>query len=217
MCASLGVILSSDIIILLLFFRQFLSFRPLLPWWWFPQAKEPREVRMAAIMSLKEVGLVAKQVAEMFGEAAFPPQDKRQYGATRQYGGQAGQQQGASAMERGVERLFQKKVQIFGEIGFQRESVINGVLKICFKTFYECVRLQIFSRSGFQQIQVDVHFLQSMLPVFVEDTETLDFLLHEVLTSCTERCLDPVHMEYTILETIATRSIEEATTDNLNA
>ena len=49
--------------------------------------------------------------------------------------------------------------------------------------------------------------------MFVGDTETLDFLLNEVLTSASERCLDPTAMEFTVLEAIAeqTRSALERT------
>jgi hypothetical protein len=128
--------------------------------------KEPRAVRMVATVVLQEVYAVAKEVAEMFGETAAPPgatgaHGSRYYGGLSSGGGGGGGDPGqrggggsGSGLQRGIERLFQKKVQIFGEVLFQRESVVNGILKICFKTFFECVRLRTFSRSGFQQIQV---------------------------------------------------------------
>jgi hypothetical protein len=42
-----------------------------------------------------------------------------------------------------------------------------------------------------------------MLPHFVEDTSTLDNLLNEIINSTSERCLDPVAMEQTIVAQIA--------------
>ena len=54
-----------------------------------------------------------------------------------------------------------------------------------------------------------MHFLLSALPLFVEDAETLDFLLNEVLTSAAERCLDPTAMDFAVLESIATKTRTE--------
>ena len=59
-----------------------------------------------------------------------------------------------------------------------------------------------FLRHGFQQIQIDTHFLRSLLPLFVDDPSPLNQLLDEVFTSAKQRCLDPVPMESAVVERI---------------
>lgn len=52
---------------------------------------------------------------------------------------------------------------------------------MCLKSLQEFVRLQTFSRSGFQQIQLDIQFLRTPLREIVEDEAAVDFLLDEVV------------------------------------
>ena len=62
-----------------------------------------------------------------------------------------------------------------------QESVYSTIVKLCLKSLHELVRLQTFNRSGFQQIQLDMQFLRSMLKETAEDEAAVNFLLDEVL------------------------------------
>lgn len=63
-----------------------------------------------------------------------------------------------------------------------QESVITTIIKLFLKSLQEFVRLQTFNRSGFQQIQLDIHFLKTTLKDTAEDEAAVDFLLDEVMT-----------------------------------
>lgn len=48
------------------------------------------------------------------------------------------------------------------------------------KTFEECVRLQTFNRGGYQQIQLDCHYLREPLQNLVENGTVVEIMLDEV-------------------------------------
>lgn len=58
--------------------------------------------------------------------------------------------------------------------------MVTTIVKLALKSLQEFVRLQTFNRSGFQQIQLDIHFLRSSLKDIAEDEAAVDFLLDEV-------------------------------------
>lgn len=58
--------------------------------------------------------------------------------------------------------------------------MVTTIVKLSLKSLQEFVRLQTFNRSGFQQIQLDIHFLRSSLKDIAEDEAAVDFLLDEV-------------------------------------
>ena len=64
----------------------------------------------------------------------------------------------------------------------------------------------MFDRFGFQQVQVDVHFLRSMLHAFVDDERSLDTLLDEVVHSAADRCKDPIGMDVSVCRHTLTRA-----------
>ena len=74
------------------------------------------------------------------------------------------------------------------------------------KTLMECVRTKTFSRFGFQQMQVDVSYLNLYLWRFVSDEELVVFMLDEVMISAVHRCPDPVPMEQSVVEVICDRN-----------
>lgn len=69
-----------------------------------------------------------------------------------------------------------------------QESVITTIVKLSLKSLQEFVRLQTFNRSGFQQIQLDIHFLKTTLKDIAEDEAAVDFLLDEVSSAILESC-----------------------------
>ncbi|KAL0435975.1 UNVERIFIED_CONTAM: Vacuolar protein sorting-associated protein 51 [Sesamum radiatum] len=103
-------------------------------------------------------------------------------------------------LETHLAKLFKQKLEIFTKVEQTQESVITTIVKLSLKSLQEFVRLQTFNRSGFQQIQLDIHFLKSTLKRIAEDEAAVDFLLDEVIVSSAERCLDPVPLEPPILD-----------------
>jgi hypothetical protein len=68
--------------------------------------------------------------------------------------------------------LFEKKATLFiQEVDFNKNSVITEILKIGLKAFLEYVRLVTFGQSGYHQMQLDVYFLQAVLPGFSRSPE----------------------------------------------
>ncbi|KAL1071959.1 hypothetical protein V6Z11_D11G122600 [Gossypium hirsutum] len=93
-----------------------------------------------------------------------------------------------------------REVHMFVDLFLQEESVETTIVKLCLKSLQEYVRLQTFNRSGFQQIQLDIHFLRTLLKENIEAEEAIDFLLDEVIVAASERCLDPIPLEPPILD-----------------
>lgn len=58
--------------------------------------------------------------------------------------------------------------------------VISTVVKMTLKTFEECVRLQTFNRGGYQQIQLECHYLREPLQNLVDDATVVEVMLDEV-------------------------------------
>lgn len=65
-----------------------------------------------------------------------------------------------------------------------QESVVTTIVKLSLKSLQEFVRLHTFNRSGFQQIQLDIHFLKTTIKDIAEDEAAVDFLLDEVRKAC---------------------------------
>ena len=115
----------------------------------------------------------------------------------------------AGSLQQDIERMFSRKVQIFGPVEFTRDSIVCSVLKLCFKTMFECLRECTLGREGFQQVQVDAHFYRAMMPLFVDDVSLLNKILQEVITSARDRCLDPVPLETAHVDALSNAKREE--------
>lgn len=62
----------------------------------------------------------------------------------------------------------------------------------------ESVRMRTFSTHGYQQIQVDTHFLRIALADYVDDETLLDVVLDQVLAGTADRTLDPQHLDLSV-------------------
>ena len=85
-------------------------------------------------------------------------------------------------------------------------SILTGIVKIALKTLLECVRMKTFSRFGFQQMQVDVHYLNLYLWRFVSDENLVTFMLDEVMISAVQRSPDPNPMDQSVVDVICDRN-----------
>jgi len=158
--------------------------------------REPRDVRWVMEVVVKEVREADNQLARMLGDPRKPKQHAIRSSALLRIR--------RTQMELEMDRLFARKVLIFGEIPFNRNGAVVGILRIAFKALYELVRDETFGKFGLQQIQVDCAFLSDMIRELVEqdDANGLDGLLDEVVTSASQRCVDPVLMDPAIVETL---------------
>jgi hypothetical protein len=121
----------------------------------YPAMTFPSMIRMAQVVALR------KDTASALGERLSSyqvPSDGRRPGGGGRTAGNALSLGGARAPGRGlqldIERLFNQKQRFSTPIVFAVASIVEGVLKLVFKTNVECVRLITFGRHGFQQIQV---------------------------------------------------------------
>lgn len=56
-----------------------------------------------------------------------------------------------------------------GKALFTRSGILTAIVKSALKAMLESVRDQTMGRAGFQQVQLDVHFLRTNLVSFVDD------------------------------------------------
>mmetsp|Transcript_72170 Transcript_72170/g.182553 ORF Transcript_72170/g.182553 Transcript_72170/m.182553 type:complete len:689 (+) Transcript_72170:2-2068(+) len=109
-----------------------------------------------------------------------------------------------NAMELEMERMLAKKVQTFALTPFNRNGVEVGIFRIGFKALYELVREGTFGKFGLQQIQVEGALLSAFVQEFIDsdDSGALCSLLSEAVTSASQRCIDPVLMDKSMVEAL---------------
>ena len=116
---------------------------------------------------------------------------------------------GGAGISLDIDRIFAKKVSVYGQPSFAGPSLLQEYFRIVFKAMCELVRERTLVRAGFQQAQLCARFLHDMLPLFVgEDTEALDHLLGEFVNGAHARCLDPAPHEN--VERVVTKAKEQA-------
>jgi len=153
---------------------------------------EPRDVRPVCESIVSELVLVDDQVAQM-----LPRQER---GAPER----AAEASDRTGIQRNVAKLFQEKLRIFDEVDMTRSSVLLGVIKIALKSWVECVRLVTVGRNGYNQLQLDVHYLRPTLRAHAAGSpEVVDSLLDEILGGAADRCAaPPVSLDASALDLI---------------
>ncbi|KAG8370607.1 hypothetical protein BUALT_Bualt13G0001000 [Buddleja alternifolia] len=187
--------------------------------------KEPREVHMFVDLLLQEFEEVRTEVKQILPQGLH-----NKHRRTNSNGSTASsrsnplrddklsrsntQKARSQLLETHLAKLFKQKMEIFTKIEHTQESVITTVVKLSLKSLQEFVRLQTFNRSGFQQIQLDIHFLKTTLKDIAEDEAAVDFLLDEVIVSTAERCLDPIPLEPAILDRLVQAKLAKTSDQN---
>ncbi|XP_060217606.1 vacuolar protein sorting-associated protein 51 homolog isoform X2 [Lycium barbarum] len=173
--------------------------------------KEPREVHMFVDLLLQELDTILNEVKQILPEGLHPKHRRTDSnGSTNSSRSNPlrddrlvrsnTQKARSQLLESHLAKLFKQKMEIFTKVEHTQESVITMIIKLFLKSLQEFVRLQTFNRSGFQQIQLDIHFLKTSLKDTAEDEAAVDFLLDEVIVAAAERCLDPIPLEPAILD-----------------
>ncbi|XP_043721536.1 vacuolar protein sorting-associated protein 51 homolog [Telopea speciosissima] len=190
--------------------------------------KEPREVHMFVDLFLQELEAIGSEVQQI-----LPQGISRKHRRTDSNGSTTSsrsnpmredkmsrsntQRARSQLLETHLAKLFKQKMEIFTKVEYTQESIISTTVKLCLKSLQEFVRLQTFNRSGFQQIQLDIQFLRSPLKEIVEDEAAIDFLLDEVVVAAAERCLDPIHLEPTILDKLIQAKLARSREQNTSS
>lgn len=79
-----------------------------------------------------------------------------------------------------IERIFTVKVQVFGQVEFTVESILQALFKIAFKALIEAVRQTTLTPRRYLQLQVDVQALRQSVGAFLRDSGVAENLLEEV-------------------------------------
>jgi len=110
-----------------------------------------------------------------------------------------------SGMTMNVQKLFSERTDVYTAVDFDRSSIMFAIIKRICKAYLENIRLCTFGRHGFQQVEIDVHYVGTSLWHFT-NTETKEAFVHtmlsQVVTGASARCLDPEHLEVGVLDTI---------------
>lgn len=173
--------------------------------------KEPREVHMFVDLLLQELKETRTEVKQILPEGLnHKHRRNNSNGSTTssrsnplrddKLSRSNTQKARSQLLESHLAKLFKQKMEIFTKVEHTQESVVTTIVKLSLKSIQEFVRLQTFNRSGFQQIQLDIHFLRTALKDIAEDEAAVDFLLDEVIVSCAERCLDPIPLEPPVMD-----------------
>ncbi|KAL9643292.1 hypothetical protein ABK040_014748 [Willaertia magna] len=121
-----------------------------------------------------------------------------------------------SELVKDVLRIFNKRLssftiktpRFFGRISdapFSSNELLTEILKVSIKTLEECVRGVTFGKNGFQQLQVDIAYLQQKCYSLIDDRNYVPLLAQEVMVSVSERCTEALPLESTIIQSIVNK------------
>jgi len=186
-------------------------------WMTCPSPTEVTPLIEAMLSELRSMQALATQVLpgeparSLLPQGPFPVASAATQIVAQQRSKQAGTGAASNAaIQKDLQRMFARKITLstgaFGGAGHQGKASVSAMLthvtKLTLKTLVEEVRLSTFSRSGFQQLQVDCGMLRWVLPPSVDDEGSVVALLDEALISCQERCIDAVPMEHGVMEAL---------------
>ncbi len=172
----------------------------------------PRDIRPVIEAFLKEIALYMKEIDGFVSpdndSSSIQPSSSNRNGSrpesttptttTRDFRRQSHRTTSSASsinLQHDVERIFARKVKAHVPVEFSKDQILKNIFTISFKGLLEYVRLATFSKNGYQQIQLDCHFIRVLLPHFVKETSTLEYQLSEIVSSASERCNDPLSME----------------------
>lgn len=116
-----------------------------------------------------------------------------------------------TVLERNVAKLFRQRVQLGLKAEFSQSSIQAGILGAGLKSWIECVRQKTLSRTGLQQLQLDVMYLRPLVARFVrgKESDSVNALLEEVIAAAMERSLDPTLLEASVVDKVLTTDDNE--------
>ena len=174
------------------------------------RAKEPRNVGEGVMTFAQQLDRSSTIIRSFFSNACFVVSTNQSSQPSQHHRRQSSLQ---SQMQIPENEVCGKTVD------FTADSVRAALLRTCTKTAQECVRLCSFSRSGFQQLQVDLRYLRRVVAVFASgsssgsnagagsgsstgDDSKLGAMLESIEGDAKERCNDPTPLDTTVIEHI---------------
>ncbi|CAM6051231.1 unnamed protein product [Sphagnum compactum] len=180
------------------------------------ECKEPTEVRMFSDLLLQEVATLEAELHQLFdpGHPRINPGTKHSDHAGPSQVASKGDiyrvsQSKSKLWERDIAKLFTRRIELFTKVEYTQASVVSAVVKLVLKTFQEFVRLETLNCCGYQQIQLDVHYLRNALQNLINNDPVVDALFDEVCAAASDRC----NVEPVPLDIAAMNRLVQATTE----
>jgi hypothetical protein len=167
--------------------------------------QQPESPRAATYKALQIVKTVSLECADIFGcpKRAGPLPKMDDSSSLLGRGLTTPGSMRKTSLQLSVESIFKEKVPIFPhpseELEASGNTVIFLVLKVAFRALLEHARMNTFSASGYQQMQLDTEFLKHMLLHYIDrDYESkgnnacisLSNLLADVMVAVRVRCTE---------------------------
>lgn len=111
-----------------------------------------------------------------------------------------------------IDRLFTSvnRLHLSKMLSFDVNSIITSIVMYCLKTFLEVIRLHSYSCSGFNQVQVDGYLLYECFNDKLGQTDLINALIEEIISSSADQTVDPVPLDVSIL-----RNFSDTTKSNI--
>ena len=68
-----------------------------------------------------------------------------------------------------IERMFESRIRLLSEVELHAKAIFAEVLKVVLKAAFESARMQDYSSQGFQQMEVDLAYVELSLNIIAED------------------------------------------------
>jgi len=156
--------------------------------------REPRDIRLATEFIIKDFITCSQELVILFGvekKASNATSLQRRPTTKNRY-------------DQEIERMFESKTTIFGEVEYSRSGVLLSIGRILLKTLSEYIRRETFGKFGYQQIEIDVNFIKYALTEIIGISECAELIgmIEEIIASLNARCIEPESVSATTLETI---------------
>ena len=167
------------------------------------QSDKSREdgVDMLALVVLEKAAVIGVDASSLLGGRLPQYGGKKSAMRNGPTPGNRSDKQGGD-IQLDIDRIFAKRVTIYGGTDFTRENLLQEYFRIVFKSFTEHSRSLTFTTLGFQTCLVTARYLYDVLPSYCEETESLDYLLTDWINSVSERCIDPVGLSEEVIESV---------------
>ncbi|CAO3588068.1 unnamed protein product [Absidia cylindrospora] len=108
-----------------------------------------------------------------------------------------------------IDKLFADRVDIYRRVDPSPLGICGGLVRILIKSFHETTRLlQIVDEHMYQQLQLDIEYIQHTLWSYTTDEKWVSTILQDVITGAYLRCRSPESMPAEMIERIIVKTLE---------
>ncbi|KAI8968593.1 exocyst complex component Sec5-domain-containing protein [Mycotypha africana] len=97
-------------------------------------------------------------------------------------------------MSSNIDKLFAERIDVYRSVEPTAKDVCTALIMMVLKAFLEVMRETQVDGVAYQQLQVDVEYVQRMIWPYAGDEKWASSLLQEVLSNAYTRCLSPVSL-----------------------